>query len=92
MVHTFISPLPMSENRREELQQATAQDSELQTLAQTIHRGWPSSNAEAPQATRPYWTIRDELYEVSGLLFKGIKVIIPVALRPKMLRDALESH
>jgi len=34
---------------------------------------------------KPYWSIRDELTEINGLILKGNKIVILKALRQEML-------
>ena len=74
MVHALGTSLPMSVTRREEIQRATSQDPELQALLRIIRSGWPTSIAEVQQAARPFWTVRDELHETEGLIFKCNKI------------------
>ena len=92
MDHALGTSLPMSVTRREEIQRATSQDPELQALLRIIRSGWPTSIAEVQQAARPFWTVRDELHEAEGQIFKCNKIIIHTALRPEMLRIIHEGH
>ena len=92
MIYSFINSIPCSAIRWKQLQTMTAQDESLQHLKHVIRDGWPDRIADVPQIVRPYWTIRDELYEAKDILFKGFKVIIPKALQKEMLALIHETH
>jgi hypothetical protein len=40
----------------------------------------------------PYWSFRDEISCVDGLLFKSHKLIIPKSMQQQMLKKIHESH
>ena len=85
--------LPISPEKYLEFQIATANDPEMQALQDAVLEGWPNSKAEVSvEIRRQYWTFRDEISCIDGLLFKGQKLIVPQALRPLMLEKIHESH
>ena len=84
--------LPISPGKYAEFKKATAEDQVMQLLQDTVFDGWPNTKAELPVDIRPYWTYRDEVSCVDGLLFKGNKLVVPHALRAQMLDKIHESH
>ena len=92
MIYSFINSIPCSAIRWKQLQTMTAQHESFQHLKHVIRDGWPDRIADVPEIVRPYWTIRDELYEAKDILFKGLKVIIPKALQKEMLALIHETH
>ena len=84
--------LPISPERYLELQKATANDSVMQVLQDVVLEGWPDKRADVPLEIRQYWTFREEISCIDGLLFKGQKLIVPQALRAQMLEKIHESH
>ena len=84
--------LPISPERYLELQKATANDSVMQVLQDVVLEGWPDKRADVPLEIRQYWTFREEISCIDGLLFKGQKLIVPHALRAQMLEKIHESH
>ena len=84
--------LPISPERYLELQTATANDSVMQVLQDIVLEGWPSKRVEVPLEIRQYWTFREEISCIDGLLFKGQKLIVPHAPRAQMLEKIHESH
>ncbi|XP_046585212.1 uncharacterized protein K02A2.6-like [Haliotis rubra] len=91
-VHMVISNLPISNDKMSDIRAATSQDTSLQAVAKYIHNGWPTPVKECVSETRDYWTFRDELSRVEGILFKGRKVIIPTVMREQMLERIHTGH
>ena len=84
--------LPISQERYSEFQQATAADPTLKALSTVVQHGWPCHKQELPLAVSEYWSCRDEISEVDGLLFKAQKLIVPQSKRKEMLELIHESH
>ena len=53
---------------------------------------WPRSQKNVPVECRKHWHIRDSLYVCDGILFFGDRIIVPLQLRPEMLKLIHESH
>ena len=63
----------------------TAADSTLKALSTVLRNAWPCHKQELPLAVCEYWSCRDEISEIDGLLFKAQKLIIPQSNRKEML-------
>ena len=90
-VPLLVASLPISEKKLKELQEATASDPTLQTVAQLTKQGWPDHKSKVPADAKPYWSFKEEIHEADGILFKNHKVIVPELLRPEMLERIHES-
>ena len=64
-----------------EIQWASSQDSHLQQLKSLIITGWLDSKDELHVDLRPYWSYRDELVVIDGIILKGRCLIISNSLR-----------
>ena len=84
--------LPMSPAKYKEFQHATSEDPVMQAVRDAVLTGWPKNKGSAPAEIKQYWTCKDEISCVDGLLFKGNKVIVPESLRSPMLDIIHESH
>ena len=84
--------LPISQERYSKSQQATANDPTLQALTTVVRNGWSCHRRELPLAVREYWSCRDEISEIDGLLFKAQKLIVPQSRREQLLEFIHESH
>ena len=57
-----------------------------------IKNGWPETKEEVSSEIRGYLNFKEELSIQDGILFKGNRVIVPVALRPHMITQVHSSH
>ena len=57
-----------------------------------IHQGFPASIKEIPDCIKPYFTFRDELAIVNGLILKGDRILIPKSLREQCMKRLHKSH
>jgi hypothetical protein len=91
-VHMVISSLPVSDRKLQEIKTLTDQDDQLVLLKKTILKGWPEARHQCPSQILAYWNYRDELTSIDGLIMKGNKIIIPKAIRSKMLELVHSGH
>ena len=91
-VHSATANLPVSDGKLAELRQETASDSAMIELAKIIQEGWPNHKQKVPKQVREYWTFRDELVVIDGLILKGETIIVPQALRKDVLAQIHEGH
>ena len=57
-----------------------------------IIKGWPEMRDDCPQNLRNFWTYRDELSILDGLVLKGVRIAIPEQCRAKVLEKLHEGH
>ena len=84
--------LNTSNERCMSLAKETDKDETLVTLKNVIIKGWPSTRNECPQNLRKFWTFRDELSILDGLVLKGVRIIIPVQCQAEVLEKLHEGH
>ena len=63
-----------------QIQQASTQDDHLQCVKSFIISGWPSTKDKLHSDFRPYWSYRDELAVIHGVVMKGRCIFIPTSL------------
>ena len=81
-----------SEGTHQQIKQFTTADATLQSLKNMIMTGWPLAKEEVPVFTREYRNYKEELTVQDGLLYKGMKVIVPASMRHQMIARAHSSH
>ncbi|XP_056006744.1 uncharacterized protein K02A2.6-like [Ostrea edulis] len=64
----------------------------MMMLRKAILEGWPERRDQLPTEIRTYWNYRDELACIDGLIYKGLRLVIPQACRKEMLERTHESH
>ena len=75
-----------------QIQQASAQDKHLQCLKSFIIAGWPSTKDELHSDLRPYWSYRDDLAVIDGVVMKGRQIVIPTVLKQQVLDQLHTNH
>lgn len=83
----FVAVTP---SRYQDFQARTAD--ELNELHTIILKGWPDSKLETPHSVRDYWTYRDELAVSDGIVYRGMRIVVPPSIRSDMLKQVHESH
>ena len=89
---SMVEFLPITSERLIDLRKKTELDEGLQQLKHIIKNGWPETKEEVSSEIREYLNFKEELSIQDGILFKGNRVIVPVALRPHMITQVHSSH
>ena len=84
--------LPVSEQRWQQLNHASANDYVCQQLRTIIQEGWPRTKTEVPECILPYYDSRDELTVQGNLIFKGQLLVVPAAVSTELMAVAHASH
>ena len=74
------------------VKEAAVTDDECVQLTEYITNGFPAEKTELPPALRCYWPMREELYVVDKVPFKGRKMLVPSALRGRVLEGLHSAH
>ena len=88
-IHSLVD---VSDDRLIQLRQDTEGDSTLQKLKDLVSSGWPSSLKKVDPDVRPYWSMRDDISILDGLLLSGSRIIIPFKSRASTLKSIHEGH
>lgn len=71
---------------------ATASDETMSLLLSLIDDGLPGSRHEMPPNLRDYFSLRDGLYTLDGVVLYNDRIIIPPSLRPEVLNSLHSAH
>ena len=69
----------------DEFHRAANEDPAYSELLQCVRASFPSDRYALPNAVRPYWKLRDNLYSEDDLVLYGARVVVPAALRRHVL-------
>ena len=86
----MVERILITEAKYAQLQQSTA--NELHELYSMIQSGRPEIKHEIPHSIRQYWDIRDELPVLNGVIYRGMRIVIPPTMRPAMFEIIHETH
>ncbi|KAI0240035.1 hypothetical protein LSAT2_009257, partial [Lamellibrachia satsuma] len=82
----------VSESRLEKIKEVTKCDETLQVLTRTVTNEWPQYRARLRPDEKVYLQVAAELTVQQGLLLKGSRLVIPLAMRPSILEKIHEGH
>ena len=75
-----------------QIQQTTAQDKHLQCLKNFIIKGWSNTKDQLHIDIRPYWSYKDDLAVIDGVVMKGTSIIVPEDLKQQALDQLHVNH
>ena len=87
---SMLDMLDVTPDRYSDIAQRTR--TELADLLYIITNGWPELRSDTPPSVREYWDSRDTLSVIDGIIFKGMRIVIPPSLRDRMLKLIHQSH
>jgi hypothetical protein len=61
-------------------------------VGKIIENGFPTSRNELPEEARYFWSMKDELYMIDNVPFKGKKMMIPKKLCGQILDGLHAAH
>ena len=67
-------------------------DPTLQLVKGLLLRGWPEHKRQCPVPAKPFWTVRNDLSEVDGLLLYGERLVVPMSLRQEVMAGVHDGH
>ena len=86
----MLERISISEPKYTELQQKTA--NEFHELYAMIQAGWPETKRQVPHSIREYWESREELAVLDGVIYRGMRIVVPPSMRPAMLALIHGTH
>lgn len=87
-----LEHISVTQDRLQEIREATASDAQLQLLRQYARTAWPEEKDQVPQLGRPFWSYREEIHEEDGLVLRSNKLVIPTAIRQKIINLLHAAH
>ena len=75
-----------------QIQQKTVQDEHVQCLKNIIITGWPNTKDQLHINIRPYWSYKDDLEVIDGVVMKGRHIIIPEDLKQQAQYQLHVNH
>lgn len=87
-----INNVPMSQSKLTLVKKETSKDEYLKRLLVYINEGWPVHKYNVDSDLKYFWSMRDELYSVDGVIFKDKQVLIPNSLKTEMLKIIHDGH
>ena len=77
---------------RQQTQQVTKQNEHLQRLQCFVITGWPDAREQLHQDIKLYWSIKNDMMVMCGVIMKGRCIIIPKVLQQQALDQLHANH
>ena len=87
-----LKPRNVTADTLERIQTETSKDPVLSILNSVTMTGWPDERKSVPEEIKGFWSYREEITAVNGVLFKLDQVIVPSSLRAEMLRKIHKAY
>ncbi|XP_059060190.1 uncharacterized protein K02A2.6-like [Achroia grisella] len=91
-INLLMSQVKMSQNKLQLVRNETEKCEVLSQLMKYINAGWPSNKYDVIENLKFYWSIKEDLFIVDGVIFKSNLVIIPDSLKTEMLKIIHDGH
>ena len=90
-VQQIVQSLPATEQRLEQIRVCQQEDEVCRLVISFVTNGWPPKS-QLRGEVKKYHSVASELSMTHGLLLRGSRIVIPVALRPQMLERIHAAH
>ena len=86
-LHTVYKNAQATSATMKKIQEETPKDSCLTRFARHVTEGWPTKRDQIPADVKPYWSYKEDLSIINGILLKGERLIIPSSMRKEVLKQ-----
>ena len=80
-VHMVYENALARKSRSEEIKEETVKDPGLKKVTKCIIKGWPNSKDNRPNEAKSYWSFREDLSIINGIVFKDGRPVTPEVMR-----------
>ena len=90
-IGSILEGTPISDQKLQQVRDAQNEDEVCHKIKTYCQDGWPD-RYQLNDAIKPYWTEREELTIVQGILMKSNHIVIPSSLKLEVLDRIHEGH
>lgn len=94
--NSLKTDLPVSECTYKQIKTHTGRDPVMKQVQHLILTGWPQKNklpgTNCLKEVQPYYSYRDELVVLDGIIYKGPRLVVPMSMRLDILKKLHTSH
>ena len=82
---------PATSAKTKEIQEERAKDSSLMRIARYVAKEWPT-RSQIPADVKPYWSYKEELSMINGILFNSERLIILALMEKEVLKQLHQAQ
>lgn len=87
-----ILSINVSDERKTEFRRETENDPTLKILKTYCQNGWPGDKSKCDDLAKFYFKMKSDIFLEDDMLFYEERIIIPIKMRDKILKQLHESH
>ena len=91
-VHIVYENAPATNVKMKEIREEATKDSSLMDVVRYVIEGWPVRRDQSSADVNPYWSYKEEISLINGILLKGERLIIPASMRKAVLKQLHQAH
>ena len=91
-IHMIKENAAATQQKLEEIQHEVQKDTIMLILVEYINSGWPKKRNGLQEKLKCYWSFREELSVIDGIIYKGEIIVIPSSMRKGILKQLHKSH
>ena len=91
-VHAIESNIPASNDAMNEFKTLSQTDTSIQKIKTYLIEGWTDVVNKCDPEIRHYYGFRDELSENNGMVYKGQQLVVPTAMKSRIMKSIHEGH
>lgn len=91
-VNALIENVRVSTEWLNKIKSETNKDRSLQSIQKYYLNGWPEAKNNLDNLAKQYWSVKNEIHMIDGIVFRNDQIIIPFSLRKEMLKKIHEGH
>ena len=91
-VNSILVQLPASDKRLEDIRSELKTDDTLKLVMHYVQHGWPENKNKLYGPVKKCWNEQGNLSAHEDLLMRGKRLVIPLKLRPDILRYLHDGH
>ena len=70
----------VTQQKMEEIRHEVRKDTTMLMMVEYITRGWPKKRNGLQEELICYWSFREELSVIDGVIYKGERIVIPASI------------
>ncbi|KAJ2949202.1 hypothetical protein O0L34_g6147 [Tuta absoluta] len=91
-VNLLMENISVSPEKIKKIKEETQKDDSLVKVQECYERGWPVNKKGLHVAATQYWTVKDDIHVVNGIVFRNNQIVVPRSLRKEVLDRIHEGH
>lgn len=91
-VNALYENMNVSQDKLQRIKDETTKDNSLVHVSNYYYQGWPEHKRKLQDTAKLYWTIKNDIHVINGIVFRNHQIVVPKTLRKEMISRIHEGH